>query len=142
MRTDVHTWNSTPNKNQSAARLVVATKNRGNIRHLGGGVRQLATDSARLHSSKTPQSTSDRLGGGGIVQVRSGCVLWCASWELWPAGFLVYKPRLLLDIFTFTDDARLAAASVAGVISVSAEGGEGSTCLGWATNRKFNVPIH
>ena len=58
------------------------------------------------------------------------------------SGVLLYKPWLLLDIFTFTDDAHLAAASVAGVISVSAEGDEGSTCVGWAINRKFNVPIH
>jgi hypothetical protein len=36
-------------------------------------------------------------------------------------SFLLYKPRLLLDIFTLTDDARLAMAAVAGVIAVSAK---------------------
>ena len=53
--------------------MFVGTKNRGNIRRLGGvkaiGDRAVHFNgSTRLHSSKTPQSTSDRLGGGGIVQ--------------------------------------------------------------------------
>jgi hypothetical protein len=37
---------------------------------------------------------------------------------------LLYEPRVLLDIFTLTNDARLAAAAVAGVRAVSAVEGE------------------
>jgi hypothetical protein len=44
--------------------------------------------SARSHSSKTPQSTSDRLGGGGIVQGTEKRLRFvvCIFSELWPAG--------------------------------------------------------
>jgi hypothetical protein len=45
------------------------------------------------------------------------------------SSFLLYEPRLLLEKFTLTDDAHLAAAAVAEVIAVSAKGGEGSIVL-------------
>ena len=47
-----------------------------------------------------------------------------ASHPLLLSCFL-YKPRVLLDIFTLTDDARLVAAAVAGARAVSAVEGEG-----------------
>jgi hypothetical protein len=43
--------------------------------------------------------------------------------------FLLYNPRELLDIFTLTDDARLAATAATGARAVSAEGGEGLIVL-------------
>ena len=52
---------------------------------------------------------------------------------------LLYKPRVLLDIFTLTDDARLAVA-----VSSRRRGTNrlGINRLGWPTNGKFDVTIY
>jgi hypothetical protein len=86
--------------------MFVATENKGIIRHLGGGFKTWPignlvvnfNGSARLHSSKKAQSTSDWLGGGRIVQCMEKRLRVEVCIFSWRGGFNPFPPRCAFGV--------------------------------------------